>query len=126
MSVIKIAAVTDDGQMLSNHFGMAAQYVVIEVEAGRILSQETRQKPHHAIHPDHSKEHAHSEQLHEDMFAPIRDCQVLLVGGMGSGAHAKAVSAGLEIVLIGGSIADAVERYLNGAAASNDMRLHRH
>ena len=126
MSVIKIAAVTDDGQILSNHFGMAAQYVVIETEAGRVLSQETRQKPHHAIHPDHSKEHAHSEQLHEDMFAPIRDCQVLLVGGMGSGAHAKAVSAGLEIVLIGGSIADAVERYLNGAAASNDMRLHRH
>jgi predicted Fe-Mo cluster-binding NifX family protein len=126
MSVIKIAAVTDDGQSLSNHFGMAAQYVVIDVEAGQILSQETRQKPHHTIHPDHSKEHAHSEQLHEDMFAPIRDCQVLLVGGMGSGAHAKAVGAGLEIVLIGGSIADAVENYLNGAAASNDMRLHRH
>jgi predicted Fe-Mo cluster-binding NifX family protein len=126
MSVIKIAAVTDDGQMLSNHFGMAAQYVVIETEAGRILSQETRQKPHHAIHPDHSKEHSHSDQLHEDMFAPIRDCQVLLVGGMGSGAREKAVSAGLEIVLIGGSIADVVGNYLNGAAASNDMRLHRH
>ena len=125
MSVIRIAAVTDDGQMLSNHFGMAAQYVVIETEAGRILSQETRQKPHHVVHPDHSKEHAHSDQLHEDMFAPIRDCQVLLVGGMGSGARDKAVSAGLEIVLIGGSIADAVWKYLNGAAARNDMRLRR-
>jgi predicted Fe-Mo cluster-binding NifX family protein len=126
MSIVKIAAVTEDGQILSNHFGMAAQYVVIETEAGRILSQETRQKPHHAIHPDHRKEHSHSDQLHEDMFAPIRDCQVLLVGGMGSGAHARAVSAGLEIVLIGGLIADVVENYLNGAAASNDMRLHRH
>ena len=126
MSVIKIAAVTDDGQTLSNHFGMAAQYVVIETEAGRILSQETRLKPHHAVHPDHSKEHSHSDQLHEDMFAPIRDCQVLLVGGMGSGARDRAVSAGLEIVLITVSITDAVGNYLNGAAPSNDTRLHRH
>jgi len=126
LSTIKIAAVTDDGQILSNHFGMAGQYLVIEAVDGLIVKQEIRQKPHHAVHPDHSKEHVHSDQLHEDMFAPIRDCQVLLVGGMGSGAHQKAVSAGLEIVLTGGVIAEAAQSYLSGAAISNDLRLHRH
>lgn len=126
MSTVKIAAVTDDGQILSNHFGMATQYVVIEAEAGRILKQETRQKPHHTVHPDHdSKEHTHSDQLHEDMFAPIRDCQVLLIGGMGNGAYQKAVSAGLQVVLTGGAIIEAAQNYLAGSMVSNDLRIHR-
>ncbi len=125
MTTIKIAAVTDDGQTLSNHFGMAGQYVVIQAESGSILSQETRQKPHHSVHPDHSQEHGHSEQLHEDMFAPIRDCQVLLVGGMGGGAYQKAVSAGLQVVLVSGAIAAAVQKVLDGTAVSDDLRVHR-
>jgi predicted Fe-Mo cluster-binding NifX family protein len=125
MSTVKIAAVTDDGQILSNHFGMATQYVVFEAEAGRILKQETRQKPHHTVHPDHSQEHTHSDQLHEDMFAPIRDCQVLLVGAMGNGAYQRAISAGLEVVLTGGAVAEAVQSYLTGSMVSNDLRIHR-
>jgi predicted Fe-Mo cluster-binding NifX family protein len=126
MSTVKIAAVTDDGQTLSNHFGMATQYVILEAEAGRILKQETRQKPHHTVHPDHNrKEHAHSDQLHEDMFAPIHDCQVLLVGGMGNGAYQKAIQAGLEVVLTGGMVLEAAQSYLAGTLASNDQRLHR-
>lgn len=126
MSTVKIAAVSDDGQTLSNHFGMARQYVVLEAEAGRILNQETRPKPHHTVHPDHSqKEHAHSDQLHEDMFAPIQDCQVLLVGGMGNGAYQKAIQAGLEVVLTGGAVLEAAQSYLAGSLVSNDQRLHR-
>ena len=126
MTTIKIAAVTDDGQVLSNHFGMATQYLVIEAEAGHILSQELRQKAHHTVHPDHSKEHGHSEQQHEDMFASIRDCQVLLVGGMGNGAYQKAVGVGLEVVLTGGVIAAAAQNYLDGVTVSDGLRLHRH
>jgi predicted Fe-Mo cluster-binding NifX family protein len=126
MSTIKIAAVTDDGQTLSDHFGMAAQYVVIQAEDGRILGQETRQKPHHTVHPDHSQGHQHSDQSHDDMFAPIRDCQVLLVGGMGGGAYQKALSAGLEVVLISGAIEAAARDYLSGSVTSDGLRVHRH
>ena len=126
MSTRKIAAVNDDGQTLSNHFGMATQYLVFETRDGLILNQETRAKPHHSVHPDHSQPHTGSEQLHEDMFAPIVDCQVLLVGGMGGGAYQRALSAGLEVVLAGGPIAAAVQAYLDGEIASNDQRLHGH
>jgi len=126
MSVIKIAAVSDDGLLLSNHFGMAAQYFVIEAEDGLVLRRETRAKPHHTVHPDHSQPHSHSDQLHEDMFAPIRDCQVLMVGGMGSGAHNKALAAGLEVVLAGGAVDFALNAYLKGKLSSNNLRLHNH
>jgi predicted Fe-Mo cluster-binding NifX family protein len=112
MSIKKIAAVTDDGLLLSNHFGMATQYLVSETEDGRILNQQTLAKPHHTVHPDHSQPHTHNEQLHEDMFAPIRDCQVLLVGGMGDGAYNKAIANGLEVVLLRGPIPAALQSYL--------------
>jgi len=120
MSKQKIAAVTDDGQILSNHFGMSAQYLVIEVEDGLILKQEIRAKPHHSVHPDHSQPHSDNHQLHEDMFAPVHDCQVLLVGGMGDGAYNRARAVGLEVLLTGGSIPAAVQAYLSGQLATND------
>ena len=118
-----IATVTDDGLILSNHFGMASQYLVIETEDGLVMRQEIRAKPHHTVHPDHSQPHSHEEQLHEDMFAPIRDCQVLLVGGMGGGAYEKALASGLEVVLTGGPIREALQAYLNGQLASNNLRM---
>jgi predicted Fe-Mo cluster-binding NifX family protein len=126
MSIRKIAAVTDDGQILSNHFGMSAQYLVIEVEDGLILKQETREKPHHGVHPDHSQPHTDHAQLHADMFAPIHDCQVLLVGGMGGGAYHRALDLRLEVVLTGGPIVTAVQAYLSGQLTSNALRLHQH
>jgi predicted Fe-Mo cluster-binding NifX family protein len=126
MSIKRIAAVTDDGLILSNHFGMALQYLVSETEDDRILRQEARAKPHHSVHPDHGQPQSHNEQLHEDMFTPIRDCQVLLVGGMGGGAYKKAQSVGLEVVLTGGTIADALQAYLNGQLISSDLRLQKY
>ncbi len=45
---IKIAAVTDDGKVISRHFGRAAHYMVVTVEDGKITRREMREKPGHA------------------------------------------------------------------------------
>jgi predicted Fe-Mo cluster-binding NifX family protein len=60
------------------------------------------------------------------MLASMADCQVLLCGGMGSPAYQKALSAGLEVVLVGGQMRDAVERYLKGDLTSDLRRIHMH
>ncbi len=119
----KIAAVTQDGLYLSSHFGMAPLYRVFTIEDGRIVAEEQRPKPHHGQHPQH---HHGSEQPHADMFAPIRDCRVLLCGGMGSPAYQKALEAGLEVVLTGGEIASAVQAYLQGRIDHDPRRIHHH
>ena len=123
--MIKIAAATENGETLSSHFGRAPQYLVYSVEAGEISSVDTRQKPHHGEHAahDHGQPHAHDHD-HGDMFAPIQDCQVLLVGGMGQPAYQKALTAGLEVVLTGGAIEATVQAYLNGELASDLRRVH--
>lgn len=137
--MIKIAAVTENAETLSSHFGRAPLYVVYSIADGEISAVEKRKKPHHGgsaghkpgqdllhIH-DHEREHGqgHAHQ-HGEMFAPIDDCQVLLVGGMGQPAYQKAQAAGLEVYLTGGPIESAVQGYLNGELASDMRRVHKH
>lgn len=120
---MKIAAVTEDGLTLSSHFGMAPEYRVYTVEDGRVVSEETRLKPHHSRHPDH--QHGHSGG-HADMFAPLADCSVLLCGGMGTPAYQKALDAGLEVVLTGGVLQELVQAFLEGRLISDKSRVHQH
>jgi predicted Fe-Mo cluster-binding NifX family protein len=116
----KIAAVTEDGRNLSSHFGMAPEYRVFSIDNGQVLSEERRPKPHHGQHPE-GQHHGHS---HDDMFAPVDDCLVLLCGGMGTPAYQKALETGLEVVLTGGEIGNAVQSYLSGQAKSDLRRVH--
>lgn len=127
--ILKIAAVTEDGQGISSHFGMAPEVHVFTISDGKIVSEEVRAKPHHKQHPspeEHGAGKHGSGHQHGDMLAPMSDCQVLLCGGMGSPAYQKARSAGLEVVLVGGQMRTAVERYLLGELTSDMRRIHMH
>ena len=121
----KIAVVTENGRQVSSHFGMAPAYQVYSVEDGRVVAEEQRLKPYHAHHPDHTRAHA-GHDLHEDMFAPIHDCQVLICGGMGTPAYQKALAAGLDVVLAGGDMRAAVDDFLLGQLTSDPRRIHQH
>lgn len=122
---LKIAAVTEDGEGISSHFGMAPEVHVFTISGGKIVSEEVRTKAHHSHHPT-PEEHGAGGHHHGDMLAPMADCQVLLCGGMGSPAYQKAVSAGLEVVLVGGPMREAVEHYLQGELSSDPRRIHMH
>jgi len=116
---VKIAVVTNDGLTVASHFGMAEFYQVVFTEAGKIISREQRSKPHHMMHLDVTESKLHD---HQDMFAPIRDCQVLLCGGMRTPAYKSAEAVGLQVIMTGGPIENAVTAYLNGNLVSE---LHR-
>ncbi len=125
MTAFKIAAVTENGETLSAHFGRADRYRVFTIEDGRVVAEQILPKPHHAAHAP-GENHSHGEHHHEDMFAPIADCKVLLCGGMGEPAYRRALQAGLEVMLSGGSIDDALQAYLRGELTSDMRRVHRH
>jgi len=46
--IIKVAAITDDGNTISQHFGRAQYYLVATIENGQIVSRELRSKIGHA------------------------------------------------------------------------------
>ena len=135
---MKIAAVSDDGTTISQHFGRAPFYVIIRVEKDKIVAREKRDKlgdahfagePHaHEAHGVDAKGHgfdAASQSKHQRMASAIADCQVLLARGMGAGAYESLRQSGIPpfITDIRG-IEEAVRAYLAGRLVDHTERLH--
>lgn len=134
---MKIAAVSDDGVTISQHFGRAPFYVVVTVEEGRIIGREVREKMGHAHFAGEHHEHHHSagphghgfdpaaQSRHARMIATIADCDVLLARGMGAGAYESLRQAGIRPILTDvARIDDAVQAYLEGRLEDHPERLH--
>jgi len=132
---MKIAAITDDGTTISQHFGRAPFYLVVTVEDGKIVSKEKRNKAGHHTFAAHNdaplapgERHGYdagSQVRHASMMESIADCQVLLAGGMGWGAYENLKSRGIETVVTDvGNIEEAVKLYLQGKLPNLMERLH--
>jgi predicted Fe-Mo cluster-binding NifX family protein len=135
---MKIAAVSEDGVSISQHFGRAPFYVVVTVEDGKIVSRETRDKMGHAQfaaephseagHGADARGHGFdpaSQDRHARMAGVIGDCQVLLARGMGAGAYQGMEQAGIRPVVTDiANIDEAVRAYLEGRLVDHPERLH--
>ena len=135
---MKIAAITDDEQSISQHFGRAPYYLVVTVEGGKVVGRERRDKLGHA----HFSNEPHGAESHEAdprghgfdpatqnrhvrMAAAIVDCEVLLCRGMGAGAYESMQQAGIHpIVTDIAGIDEAVQAYLEGRIVDQVDRLH--
>ena len=136
---MKIAAVTDDGKTISQHFGRATKYMVVTVENGKEVNRELRDKlghrdfqkegdqRHHQNHDDDRGRGfgSHSAEKHRRMFETISDCQVLLARGMGRGAYIGLEQTGIKPVLtVIPEIDAAVTAVVNGSIQDHTERLH--
>jgi predicted Fe-Mo cluster-binding NifX family protein len=125
---MKIAVVTVDGKTVSQHFGRSPYYAVVTVENGEVKSREMRQRgvghfapqgPQHAEHHEENGRHGYGPEArmsHAAMAQEIIDCQVLIAGGMGSGAYENLKEAGLNVILTDMEmIDDAVKAHISGS-----------
>lgn len=129
---MKIAAVSEDGVTVSQHFGRAPYYVVVTVEEGRVVSSETRAKVGHRQFGEGGMPDPGPAAKHQAMGETIADCRALLAGGMGSGAFAALQALGIEPVLTDeADIVTAATRYAAGdlpnlAGLIHEGRGHHH
>jgi predicted Fe-Mo cluster-binding NifX family protein len=132
---MKIAAITDDGKTISQHFGRAQYYLVSTVENGQIIQRELREKLGHIqfTNDSHSADipgqpHGMDPASHDRhilMSQAILDCKALLCRGMGTGAHNALTGAGiLPIITDIADIETAVKAYLGGNLVNHLERLH--
>jgi predicted Fe-Mo cluster-binding NifX family protein len=130
---MKIAAVTEDGVTISQHFGRAPYYVVLTVEDGQVMGREQREKVAHGRGAGghvHVEGQAHgfdaaSQDTHGRMAAPIADCQVLLARWMGMGAYESLQQAGIRPVITTiANIDEAALQAANGTIIDHQERLH--
>lgn len=132
---MKIAAITDDGKTISQHFGRAPYYLVVTVEDGQIIERELRDKLGHT----HFSNQPHEPELpgqphgmgsaahnkHLQMAEAISDCEALLCGGMGMGAYQSMVARGIKPVVTEiWDIEQAVMAYVDGKIVDRVDKLH--
>lgn len=132
---MKIAAISEDGATISQHFGRAPLYVVATVEDGKIMSKENRDKAGHQTfagrqHPETAPGERHgydagAQSKHAQMAQSINDCQVLIAGGMGWGAYESMKSHGIDTIITDvNDIDEAINRYLQGNLPNLMEKLH--
>jgi predicted Fe-Mo cluster-binding NifX family protein len=132
---MKIAAITEDGKTISQHFGRAPYYLVLTVEEGRIVDRDLREKlghahfanePHESGPPGqpHGTDPA-AQSRHARMAESIADCEALLCGGMGMGAYQSMQERGIRPVVTDiESIEEAAMAYIEGRIVDQVDRLH--
>jgi predicted Fe-Mo cluster-binding NifX family protein len=132
---MKIAATTDDGKIISQHFGRAPYYLVLTVENGQIVERELRDKLGHAhfVNQPHEPEipgQPHGMDLashnkHLQMAESIADCETVLCGGMGLGAYRSMEARGIKPVVTEiQDIDQAVMAYVEGKIVDRVNKLH--
>ncbi|WP_457636668.1 NifB/NifX family molybdenum-iron cluster-binding protein [Oceanithermus sp.] len=130
---MKLAIVTDDGRTVSQHFGRAAFYLVVETAGGEVKSRELRpRKTPHAAGHDHEHHHGHGHgtapraaERHAAMTEQIKDCELLVAGGMGQGAVRAMEEAGIRVVLTDlPSVDDVLRELAAGNLRNRSGRMH--
>ena len=141
---MKIAAITEDGTTISQHFGRAPYYMVLTIEDGEIIDRELRDKlghnqfaseEHHgAGHGEHqgveTPDAGHglnpgSHDKHVRMAESIADCEAVLCRGMGMGAYQSMQVLSIRPVVTDiSSIDEAAQAYSQGNITDHTERLH--
>jgi transcriptional regulator with XRE-family HTH domain/predicted Fe-Mo cluster-binding NifX family protein len=132
---MKIAAITDDGKTISQHFGRAPYYLVLTIEEGKIVNREMRDKMGHnqfsAQSPKkepHGTEHemdSASHNKHVSMAEAIADCKALLCGGMGMGAYESMRHLNIQPVVTDlRDIDAAAQAFIDGKLIDHTELLH--
>ncbi len=114
---MRVAIVTVDGKTVSQHFGRSPYYRIITVKGDMIIDEGLRQRgtghfaqgqgktQHSSSESSHFNEQgkhgfgADADAKHATMAQEIADCDVLIAGGMGTGAYQSFVRAGLKVYL---------------------------
>ena len=132
---MKIAAITEDGKTISQHFGRAPYYLVLTIEDGKIVNREMRDKMgHNQFHEQAYSEESHeaghgmdsqSHDKHVNMAQTIADCKALLCGGMGMGAYESMRRLNIQpVVTDNEDIDEAVQKFIKGELVDHTEFLH--
>jgi len=116
---MKIAVATIDGVSLSQHFGRSAGFVVFELEGTTVNNRELRTNnhtPHAQGLCNHDEQHQHQSHSHAGILGLLEDCDIVLCGGMGTGAAQALAQHGIQPIVLPDpcSADEAVAQYLSG------------
>ena len=116
---MKIAVASIDGSTVSPHFGRSACFLIYADEGGRVVRTETRPNTQTAfaqgVCKGEGESHHEHEHSHAGVVQALRDCDVVLCGGMGQRAAEELAANGIRPLIVeAASPQEAVEAFVAG------------
>lgn len=146
MSNIKIAVPTNNKKDLSKHFGRSKFFAIHNIEDNKIVEVNYIPLPDHGEHEHHGHNHDHNgnhqpmglgmidknnkgigggRDFHSDLLELIKDCQVIISGGMGMGMQDTLKRSKFTTYLTKiKSIEEAVNSYIDGTLVNDNELIH--
>ncbi|MFB3827258.1 MAG: NifB/NifX family molybdenum-iron cluster-binding protein [Bryobacteraceae bacterium] len=110
---LRIGVGTTDGVSLCEHLARSTEFVIFEIENGRVVSRSVRRRD-----PGECGRHSTFVEM-------LEGCEIALCGGIGGGAAKSLSAAGILPVVAAGrhTMEDAVALYLAGTLPTTDERV---
>ena len=127
---MKIAFASEDGRNISPHFGRAEFFVILDLENGvessrRLIGKESTRCNCDHKHDEHEHKHEHKNGGHKAIFEPLVGCEVVIGGGMGSGALNRLKAMDIEVLLTDHKeIETALKDFIDGKLVHIEKRAH--
>ena len=118
----RIAVASDDGRFVSDHFGGAAYFVVVEIDQDRVVGRDLRSKPKHGgsgAGKGRRKDSGRRRRIGESV-ATIQDCSTVVARGIGDHACEAFRDLGVRVLTTDLETVDQV------AQAAVEGRLEHH
>ena len=113
MNPTRVAIATTDGVSVCDHLARSASFLVLEIQAGQVVSRTVRSR------------NADTCGNHRSFVELLDGCSAVLCGGIGQGAANALAAHGVESIVLAGTmtIDDAVAGYLAGTLVTTDERV---
>lgn len=134
---MKIAIATEDGKIISAHFGRSPYFAIYQIEEGKIVNIEMRKntftghfsRGHTEHHEHHGGEHHRhgtgDPHTHHSVAEGLKDCQVVISHGMGRKAWEDLRARGIEMIVTDETdVEKGVEMYVTGELEDRVEKLH--
>jgi len=143
MNTLKIAIPTNNKKDLSKHFGRSKFFAVYNVVENKVSEINYIALPEHDEHHHNHDHSSHSQPMglgmiekgnkgagggrdfHSDLLELIKDCQVIISGGMGMGMQETLKRGKFTTYLTKiKSIEEAVNSYIDGTLVNDKELIH--
>lgn len=130
---MKIAVATEDGKMISAHFGRSPYFAIFEIDEGKASSYSMRENTFTGHFREKPEGHQHQEHRHgtgdphehQSVAEGLGDCNVVISQGMGRKAWEDLRARGIEMIVTDETdVETAVQKYLNSGLEDRVERLH--
>lgn len=123
---MKVAIASDDGKIISSHFGRTRGFTIFEIEGNAIKKQEFLENTFTG-HARGLEGADHSIDRHGPILEALKDCQVVISHGMGRRIYDDLQSAGIEVFVTDETdVQKAVNLYINDELTNNTNLVDNH